>query len=122
CSSRSSVATALQAVRDIIKATAELAGARITQPGGYPGWEPNLQSALLKKLTAVYTKVFNKEPAVKAVHAGLECGIIGEKFPGMDMISFGPTIQNPHSPEERVHIGSVEHFWKFLTASLESLA
>jgi len=122
CSSRSSVATSLQAVRDIIKAAAELAGARITQPGGYPGWEPNLQSDLLKKLTAVYAKVFNKEPAVKAVHAGLECGIIGEKFPGMDMISFGPTIQNPHSPEERVHIGSVEHFWKFLLASLDSLA
>ncbi|MGQ9671701.1 MAG: aminoacyl-histidine dipeptidase [Candidatus Aminicenantales bacterium] len=122
CSSRSSVATALSFVRQIIRATAELAGARIVQPGGYPGWEPNLQSELLRRLTEVYRKVFNKEPAVKAVHAGLECGIIGEKFPGMDMISFGPTIQNPHSPQERVHIGSVENFWKFLTSALESLA
>lgn len=122
CSSRSSVATALVFVRHIIKATAELAGARIAQPSGYPGWEPNLQSELLGKLIDVYRKVFDKEPSVKAVHAGLECGIIGEKFPGMDMISFGPTIQNPHSPEERVHIGSVENFWKFLTTALESLA
>lgn len=122
CSSRSSVATALAFVRQTIKAVAELTGARTAQPTGYPGWEPNLQSELLAKLIEVYRNLFAKEPAVKAVHAGLECGIIGEKFPGMDMISFGPTIQNPHSPEERVHIGSVENFWKFLTAALESLA
>jgi len=122
CSSRSSVATALRAVKDIIKATAELAGARVAQPGGYPGWEPNLQSELLGKLTEVYTKIFDKAPVVKAVHAGLECGIIGEKFPGMDMISFGPTIEHPHSPEERVHVGSVEKFWKFLAVCLQELA
>ncbi len=122
CSSRSSVATALQAVKDVIKATAELAGARLVQPGGYPGWEPNLQSELLSKLSDVYSRIFNRPPVVKAVHAGLECGIIGEKFPGMDMISFGPTIEHPHSPEERVHIGSVEKFWTFLTACLQDLA
>ncbi len=122
CSSRSSVATALRAVKDIIRATAELAGARVAQPGGYPGWAPNLQSELLGKLTEVYTKVFDKAPVVKAVHAGLECGIIGEKFPGMDMISFGPTIEHPHSPEERVQVGSVEKFWKFLTVCLQELA
>lgn len=121
-SSRSSVASALEAVRNAIKALAELAGAQIVQAYGYPGWEPNLQSELLKKLTEVYKKVFARDPLVKAVHAGLECGIIGEKFPGMDMISFGPTIEHPHSPEERVHIGSVENFWKFLTASLQELA
>jgi dipeptidase D len=121
CSSRSSVASALLAVRQTIKALAELAGARIIQAQGYPGWEPNLESALLKKLSAVYTQVFGKEPEIKAVHAGLECGIIGEKYPGMDMISFGPTIQHPHSPEERVHIGSVEKFWTFLTASIREL-
>ena len=121
CSSRSSVASALASVRQAIKALAELAGARINQPQGYPGWEPNLQSALLKRLTDVYERVFGKHPEVKAVHAGLECGIIGEKYPGMDMISFGPTIEHPHSPEERVHIGSVERFWTFLTASLREL-
>ncbi len=122
CNSRSSVATALKAVKDAIRATAELARARAAQPGGYPGWEPNLQSELLRKLTRVYTKTFNKAPMVKAVHAGLECGIIGEKFPGMDMISFGPTIEHPHSPEERVNVGSVEKFWKFLTACLQERA
>ena len=121
CSSRSSVASALAAVRQMIKAAAELAGARIVQAESYPGWEPNLESALLKKLTGIYSQVFGKEPEVKAVHAGLECGIIGEKYPGMDMISFGPTIEHPHSPEERVHAGSVERFWTFLTAALREL-
>jgi dipeptidase D len=122
CSSRSSVASALSAVRQTIRGIAELAGARIVQTGGYPGWEPDLQSVLLKKLTEVYKEVFGKEPEVKAVHAGLECGIIGEKYPGMDMLSFGPTIEHPHSPEERVHIGSVEKFWNFLTTALRELA
>jgi dipeptidase D len=121
CSSRSSVASALAAVRLTIKAAAELAGARIIQEGGYPGWEPNLDSALLKKIRDVYSRVFGKEAEIKAVHAGLECGIIGEKYPGMDMVSFGPTIEHPHSPEERVHIGSVERFWTFLTAALQDL-
>ena len=122
CSSRSSVASALTAVRKGIKATSELAGAEITQSMGYPGWEPNLESALLAKLKAVHSRVFGREPHIMAVHAGLECGIIGEKFPGMDMISFGPTIEHPHSPEERVHIPSVEDFWKFLAAALVELA
>ncbi len=122
CSSRSSVASALEAVRNSIAASSELAGAKVSQPEGYPGWTPNLESPLLKTLKEVYKKMFQKEPEVGAVHAGLECGIIGEKFPGMDMISFGPTIEHPHSPEERVHVGSVEKFWKFLTGLLVELA
>jgi len=122
CSSRSSVASALEATRNVIAATGELAGAEAVQPEGYPGWAPNLQSSLLKILKEVHLKVFQKEPKVEAIHAGLECGIIGEKFPGMDMISFGPTIEHPHSPEERVNIAAVENFWKFLTASLKELA
>ncbi|OGD22249.1 MAG: cytosol nonspecific dipeptidase [Candidatus Aminicenantes bacterium RBG_16_63_16] len=122
CSSRSSVASALTAVRKGIKATSELAGAQIVQSMGYPGWEPNLESPLLAKLKAVHSRVFGQEPHVIAVHAGLECGIIGEKFPGMDMISFGPAIEHPHSPEERVHFPSVEDFWKFLAATLAELA
>lgn len=121
CSSRSSIASALQATRNSIKALSELVGADVKQAGGYPGWMPDLQSSLLKKLKEVYKKVFNKDSHVQAVHAGLECGIIGEKFPGMDMISFGPTIEHPHSPEERVHTGSVEAFWKFLSAALREL-
>lgn len=122
CSSRSSVSSALEATRDTIAASCELAEAEIHQPEGYPGWTPDLESPLLKALKKIYQKNFKKEPEVGAVHAGLECGIIGEKFPGMDMISFGPTIQHPHSPEERVHIGSVEKFWKFLTAVLAELS
>lgn len=122
CSSRSSVASALEAVRNSIAASGELAGAKVAQPEGYPAWTPNLESPLLKTLKEVYKKIFQKEPKVEAIHAGLECGIIGEKFPGMDMISFGPTIEHPHSPEERVHTGSVEKFWKFLTGLLADLA
>jgi len=122
CSSRSSVASALEAVRNSIAASGELVGAKVAQPEGYPAWTPNLQSPLLKTLKEVYQKMFQKEPKVGAIHAGLECGIIGEKFPGMDMISFGPTIEHPHSPEERVHTGSVEKFWEFLTGLLADLA
>jgi dipeptidase D len=121
CSSRSSDASALKDTRNTIATVSEQAGAVINQPEGYPGWMPNLQSPLLKTLKEVYKKVFQKEPEVGAVHAGLECGIIGEKHQGMDMISFGPTIEHPHSPEERVHVGSVERFWTFLTAVLAEL-
>lgn len=122
CSSRSSVDSALEATRNILEAVSQLSGARINQPEGYPGWTPNLESQLLKTLKKVYKKKYRKEPKVGAIHAGLECGIIGEKFTGMDMISFGPTIEHPHSPEERVQISSVDKFWKFLNAILVELA
>jgi dipeptidase D len=121
CSTRSSVASALEATRLVLKAVTEMAGAKINPKSGYPGWMPNLQSALLATLKDLYKRTFGKEAAVVAVHAGLECGIIGEKFPGMDMISFGPTIEHPHSPDEHVHVGSVERFWQFLTATLAEL-
>jgi len=122
CSTRSSVASALEAARGIIKSVCALAGAKAEFENGYPGWMPNLDSPLLKKLKEIYLSSFGKEAEVVAIHAGLECGIIGEKFPGMDMISFGPTMKNPHSPEEHVHIGSVEKFWTFLTAALAGLS
>jgi len=122
CSTRSSVSSALDAARGVLSALSQLAGANVTLEEGYPGWSPDLQSPILKTLKEIYKRVFNTEPEVAAVHAGLECGIIGEKFPGMDMISFGPTIQHPHSPDERIHIGSVEKFWSFLTTILEELA
>ncbi|MBP7707772.1 MAG: aminoacyl-histidine dipeptidase [Candidatus Aminicenantes bacterium] len=122
CSTRSSVASALEATRGVIVSVCDLAGAKAELHGGYPGWMPNLESALLGKLKDIYSRTFGKEAEVVAVHAGLECGIIGEKFPGMDMISFGPTMKNPHSPEEHVHIGSVGRFWKFLTTALDGLS
>jgi dipeptidase D len=122
CSTRSSVASALEATRGILRAVCALAGARANLKDGYPGWMPNLASPLLGKLKSVYSRSFGKEAEIVAVHAGLECGIIGEKFPGMDMISFGPTIKNPHSPEEHVHIGSVGKFWDFLATALDDLS
>ncbi|MBD3414399.1 MAG: beta-Ala-His dipeptidase [Candidatus Aminicenantes bacterium] len=122
CSTRSSTASALEATRDSINAVVDLADAEIVRENGYPGWKPNLESELLKTLKKVYQDTFDKKAHVAAVHAGLECGIIGEKFPGMDMISFGPTIEHPHSPDERVHTGTVEKFWNFLINLLEKLA
>jgi dipeptidase D len=120
-SSRSSVASALEALRREIRATAELAGAVVEEHGGYPGWKPNMDSELLRVMKEVHQRVVGSEPEVKAVHAGLETGIIGEKYPGMDMISFGPQIEFPHSPDERVHIASVNRFWNLLVATLEEL-
>jgi dipeptidase D len=121
-STRSSIASALKALRDRIRSAAELAGAAIDENEPYPGWKPNLESKLLAVVKAVHLREFEKEPQLKAIHAGLECGIIGEKFPGMDMISIGPWIEHPHSPDERVNIASVEKFWTLLKAILAELA
>jgi dipeptidase D len=121
-SSRSSVASALDWIRRKIRATAFLAGAEVDEHDGYPGWKPDLDSELLKTVKAVHTRVLGKEPEVEAVHAGLECGIIGEMVPGMDMISFGPQIEFPHSPNERVMVDSVGRFYGLLTEVLKELA
>ena len=121
-STRSSITSALRALRERIRSTAELAGASVEENEPYPGWKPNLESKLLAVVKAVHVREFGKEPQMKAIHAGLECGIIGEKFPGMDMISIGPWIEYPHSPDERVNIPSVEKFWKLLKAVLAELA
>ena len=103
-SHRSSVDSAKKDVGQMIAAHCELAGFSVEQGDGYPGWAPNVSSALLKQAKEVHAKLFGKEPEVKAIHAGLECGIIGEKYPGLDVISFGPTIQNAHSPTEQVSV------------------
>lgn len=121
-STRSSIGSALKALRDQIRTVADLAGAVVEENDPYPGWKPNLASRLLAVVKAVHLREFGKEPQLKAIHAGLECGIIGEKFPGMDMVSFGPWIEHPHSPDERVNIPSVESFWKLLRAVLAELA
>jgi dipeptidase D len=89
--------------------------------GNYPGWKPEPESEIVHKLQAAHEKVFGKPAKLIAMHAGLECGVIGEKYPGMQMISFGPTIVDPHSPHERVQISTVESFWKLLTAALETI-
>jgi dipeptidase D len=121
-STRSSVDSALRATRQRIRAAADLAGASVEENRGYPGWKPNPQAALLRTFRELHQRLTGKEAALRAVHAGLECGIIGEKIPGMEMISFGPLIQGAHSPDERVHVASVERFYHLLTATLAELA
>jgi dipeptidase D len=121
-SSRSSVASALDGLRQRIGAIATTAGAEIDQEEGYPGWQPDMSSKMLDVVKGLHKEVLGSTPEVGAVHAGLECGIIGEKFPGMDMISFGPQIEFPHSPDERVKVGTVDGFYRLLTTTLEKLA
>lgn len=120
-SQRSSVATAGIDIADKVKSLGELAGFQIEQGGSYPAWQPNPDSHLLNTAKNLYNELTGKKVEVKAVHAGLECGIIGEKYPGMDMISFGPTIQGAHSPDERVHIESVKNTWHFLLELLKRI-
>jgi dipeptidase D len=121
CNSRSSVATRLSAVRRQIRALGELAGARVEQPDGYPAWQPNVGSRLLAVIRSAYEAEIGVAAEVGAMHAGLECGIIGEKYPGMDMVAFGPQIEFPHSPDERVRVASVEPFYRVLTRTIEAL-
>jgi dipeptidase D len=121
-STRSSVASALEALRQRIQAIATMAGAEVEQEEGYPGWQPDMSSRVLEVVKVLHKEVLGSEPEVGAVHAGLECGIIGEKFPGMDMISFGPQIEFPHSPDERVKIATVDGFYRLLKTTLTRLA
>lgn len=121
-SQRSSIDAERDAAGDEIANRMASAGAKVRHTDGYPGWKPNLDSNILKVTKSIFTQYYENEPEVKAIHAGLECGIIGEKYPGMDMISFGPTITGPHSPDERVHIPSVKNFYKCLLLILKKLA
>jgi dipeptidase D len=120
-SSRSSIKSALQDMRDRIYAIATLSGAKVTEETPYPGWKPNLDSKILKLSKKIFKDMYGNEPKVEAIHAGLECGIVGEKFPGMDMISIGPTLKNPHSPEEQLHISTVDKFYKYVQKILENV-
>ncbi len=120
-SQRSPIVSRLDAVTLQIETVVRLLGGTTENRGRYPGWNANMQSPILKKCMAVYKRLFNKKPIVETTHGGLECGVIGSKFPGMDMISIGPTIKNPHSPEEKVHIGSIGKVWNFLAALLAEI-
>ncbi len=121
CLLRSSVDSAKLDLAEMMGAIFELAGAEVCFNGEYPGWKPNPDSVILKHMQQVYQKHYGKVPEIKAIHAGLECGIIGAVYPNWDMISFGPTIRHPHSPDEKVHITSVEKFYDFLVKTLESV-
>jgi dipeptidase D len=121
CLMRSSVDTAKEDLGEMIKSLFELAGAKeIKFDGTYPGWKPNMKSAILQTMQEVYKKLYGKTPEIKAVHAGLECGLLGGVYPNLDMISFGPTIRHPHSPDEKVNIASVEKFWRYLVETLKN--
>ena len=121
-STRSSVMPALAQAQQGIAALAWLAGATAHSDGGYPGWQPDMDSPVLSMTKGVHARLFGAEPEVKAIHAGLECGIIGEKMGGMDMISFGPQIENPHSPSEQVKISTLGPFYDLLKGLLAELA
>ncbi len=120
-SQRSSVASEIIEICQTVGYVFELGGAEVEASDGYPGWKPNLDSEILKIARETYKSLTGKDPAVKAVHAGLECGIIGERFPGMDMVSFGPTMQAVHSPDEKLFIDTVDKFWNYLLAILKNV-
>ena len=120
-SQRSSIETQLEYIVSKVEAVGELAGAAYVTNEGYPGWEPNPKSKILALCKNVYKELYGKEPHVEAIHAGLECGLIGAKFDGMDMISFGPTLKNPHSPNEKLHLPSLPKVWAFIVELLKAI-
>jgi dipeptidase D len=120
-SQRSSVNSAKQQIANTVRSTFKLSGAVVEQTEGYPGWNPNPDSAILNISKNSYLRLFKTEPAVKAIHAGLECGLFLEKYSYLDMISFGPTIVDPHSPSERINITTTEKFWKLLLDVLQNI-
>jgi dipeptidase D len=115
---RSSIDASKMAVVDRVTGHCALAGFEATHIGGYPGWRPEPGSDLVKLVDGVHKDVFGAEMKVVAIHAGLECGIIGEKYPGMQMVSIGPDMWDVHTPDEHLSIPSVAKFWKFLLAVL----
>ena len=121
CLTRSSVESRKEELASVIESAFSLAGAKVVLSGEYPGWKPNFKSALLKTMQSTYMKEFGTEPRIVTIHAGLECGIIGSKYEGMEMISFGPTIEHPHSPDERVNITTVQKFYQYVLAALKAL-
>ncbi len=120
CLLRSSVDSAKEDLAQMIRSVFELAGASMQTEGEYPGWTPRLDSPILQTMKEIYRQKFGKTPDHKVIHGGLECGLLGGVYPHLDMISFGPTIRNPHSPDEKVHIESVQLFWTFLMETLKN--
>ncbi|MBQ2778617.1 MAG: aminoacyl-histidine dipeptidase [Bacteroidaceae bacterium] len=119
-SQRSSIESSRDDVSDTVRMAFELAGATVTTKGHYPGWKPNVNSEILKVACEQYSRLFGGEAKIKAIHAGLECGLFLEKAPHLDMISFGPTMRGVHSPDEKLNIPSTERFWQHLVAILEN--
>ena len=120
-SQRSSIASAKEDIANMVRAVFELGGAKVSHGDGYPGWKPNPHSEILEVAAESYKRLFGEEAKVKAIHAGLECGLFLDKYPTLDMISFGPTLRGVHSPDERMHIPSVQKFWDHLTDILKHI-
>lgn len=120
-SQRSSVESRKQDVTNMVVSVFNLAGARSETSDGYPGWTPNPKSEIVDLTAKLYKELFNEQPEVLAIHAGLECGLIGDKYPGMDMISYGPTIRGAHSPDEKLEIESVQKFWELTVEILKNI-
>jgi dipeptidase D len=121
CLTRSSVESSKFDLANALKSSFELAGCKVEFTGSYPGWTPNVNSEILDVLVGIYEKQHGEKPRVVACHAGLECGILGTNYPGMDMISFGPTIHGAHSPDERASISSAQKYWKFVLEILKNI-
>ncbi|TPE43021.1 aminoacyl-histidine dipeptidase [Pontibacter mangrovi] len=121
CLTRSSVDSEKDDLAAAIQSALELAGAEVTLNGSYPGWAPNPDASIIKLMSDLYRSKFNSEPDVNACHAGLECGILGSNYPGMEMISFGPNIRGAHSPDEKVQISSVQKYWDYLLETLQRI-
>jgi dipeptidase D len=121
CLVRSSVDSAKEGTMYKIGTIFDLIGATVSFDGAYPGWKPNMGSPILKTMQKTYNDLYGKTPEIKAIHAGLECGILGSVYPNWDMISFGPTIRYPHSPDEKVHIASVQKFWDYIAETLKNV-
>ena len=121
CLIRSSVESRKEELGSAIESVFSLAGGKVEFSGAYPGWKPNLESPILKEMIKVYERDFGKTPKILIIHAGLECGILGTNYPEMDMISFGPTIRFPHSPDEKVNIETVQKFWDYLQKTLAEI-
>lgn len=121
CLTRSSVESSKNDLANTLKAVFELAGYQVALSGSYPGWAPNMSSPILKVLDSLYEKMNGEKAKVAACHAGLECGILGQNYPDMDMISFGPTIKGAHSPDERASISSTQKYWAFVLEILKNI-
>lgn len=121
-SQRSSIESAKKYIAESARSVFKLAGAELRSGDGYPGWKPDLDSKLLNLSVNTFKELFGKEPELKAIHAGLECGILGDKYPGMEMISFGPTIHGAHSPDEKLNIPTVDKFYKLASAIIQAIA
>ncbi len=118
---RSSVESSKYDVAAMVESCMKLAGAEVVHSDGYPGWKPSLKSEILKITRKSYNNLFGKEPLIRAIHAGLECGLIYQKYKGIDMISFGPTIRGAHTPEEKIEIATVGMFWELLTDVIRNI-